>query len=195
MPARSRWRVRGFARVFAATDFRVAATAFARPCRTRSSCPSAHWPAAAGAPGRRGGGLAEVAGYVDVIDQDGHFEAAPGGLGLDGGDLLLVPVDEEEPLADPLRVAAAGLVAGCGDHVLDALGDGGRYPLIARFRAGVRLAAGGRGRDVLRLADGGREVGDGDDLGHLLDPGMRGIGAAALAVLRAQGDALDRKSV
>ena len=54
----------------------------------------------------------------------------------------------------------------------------------------MRLAAGGRGRDVLRLADGGREVGDGDDLGHLLDPGMRGIGAAALAVLRAQGDAL-----
>src|ERR1039457_2975000 len=139
---------------------------------------------------QRGGGLAEVAGYVDVIDQDGHFEAAPGGLGLDGGDLLLVPVDEEDPLADPLRVAAAGLVAGRGDHVLDALGDGGRYPLIARFRAGVRLAAGGRGRDVLRLADGGREVGDGDDLGHLLDPGMRGIGAAALAVLRAQGDAL-----
>src|ERR1035441_4060171 len=117
MPARSRWRVRGFARVFAATDFRVAATAFARPCRTRSSCPSAHWPAGAG--GRRGvawwgggAGFAEVAGQVNVIDQEGHFEAAPGGLGLDGGDLLLVPVDEEEPLADPLRVAAAGLVAG-----------------------------------------------------------------------------------
>jgi hypothetical protein len=54
----------------------------------------------------------------------------------------------------------------------------------------VRLAAGGRGGDVLRLADGGGEVGDRDDLGHLLDPGMRGIGAAALAVLRAQGDAL-----
>src|ERR1017187_6481609 len=93
-------------------------------------------------------------------------------------------------LADLLRVAAAALVVGRGDHVLDALGDGGRYPLIARFRAGVRLAAGGRGGDVLGLADGGREVGDGDDLGHLLDPGMRGIGAAALAVLRAQGDAL-----
>ena len=29
----------------------------------------------------------------------GHFEAALGGVGLDGGDLLLVPVDEEDPLA------------------------------------------------------------------------------------------------
>src|SRR5216683_3211062 len=105
MSARSRWRVRGFARVFAATDFRVAATAFARPCRTRRSWPSAHCPVAAG--------LRVVA---------------------DRGDLLLVPVDEEDALADPLRVAAVGLVERLPDHRGDVAGDGGRYPFIARLR-------------------------------------------------------------
>ena len=76
-------------------------------------------------------------------------------------------------------------------HVLDGLGDRGRYPLVAGFRAGVRLAAGGRGGDVLRLADGGGEVGDGDDLGHLLDPGAGAVLLAGVpAVLRAHGDAL-----
>src|SRR5271165_2486200 len=128
MSVRSRPRLRGFARVLRATEARVAATAFARPCRTRSSCPSAHWPAVAGSPG--------------------------------------------------WRAAAAGLVERGRDHVFDGLGDRGRYPLVAGFRAGVRLASGGRGGDVLRLADGGGEVGDGDDLGHLLDPGA---GAVLLA--------------
>jgi hypothetical protein len=35
---------------------------------------------------------------VDVIDEDRHLEAAFPRLGLDGGDLLLVPVDEEDAL-------------------------------------------------------------------------------------------------
>src|SRR6266699_2842056 len=62
------------------------------------------------------------------------------GLGPDGGDLLLVPVGEEDPLAYPLGVAAGG---------------------------------------------------DGDDLGHLLDPGARAVlPAGVLAVLGAHGDAL-----
>ena len=184
--------MRGLERVFAATEARVAATAFARPCRTRRSCPSAHWPAACGVAGvQGGGGLAEVAGHVDVIDEDRHLEAASGRLGLDGGDLLLVPVDEEDPLAGALGVAAVGLVERRGDHVLDGLGNGRRYPFIAGLRAGVRRAAGGRGGDVLRLADGGGEVGDGDDLGHLLDPGACAVVLTGVpAVLRAHGDAL-----
>src|SRR5271157_4282410 len=121
-----------------------------------------------------GGGLADIAADVDVIDQDRHLQAALLRLGLDGGDLLPVPVDEEDPLAGPLRVAAVGLVIGRGDHVLDGLGNRRRYPFIAGLRPGVRLAAGGRGGDVPRLADGRGEVGDGDDLGHLLDPRVRG---------------------
>ena len=121
--------------------------------------------------------------------QDRDLQAAFGGLGLDGGDLLLVPVGEEDPLAGALGVAAVGLVERGRDHVLDGLGDRGRYPLVAGFRAGVRLAAGLGGGDVLRFPDGGGEVGDGDDLGHLLDPGARAVLLpGALAVLRAQGD-------
>src|SRR5205814_8989585 len=95
------------------------------------------------------------------------------------------------PLADVFRVAAAGLVERGRDHVLDAVGNGRGHPLVAGFRAGVRLAAGGRGGDVLRLADGGGEVGDGDDLRHLLDPGAAAVLPAGVpAVLRAHGDAL-----
>src|ERR1035437_2289241 len=138
-----------------------------------------------------GGGLAEVAGHVDVVDQDRDLQASLLCLGLDGGDLLLVPVGEEDALPHVLGVAAVGLVIGRGDHVLDGLGDGGGYPFVPGLRAGVRLAAGPGGGDVLRVADGGGEVGDGDDLVHLLDPRMRCAGVArVLAVLRAHGDAL-----
>src|ERR1019366_7796504 len=102
-----------------------------------------------------------------------------------------VAAGEEDALAGSFRVAAAGLVERRGDHVLDALGNGRRYPLVAGPRPRGRLAAGGRGGDVLRLADGGGEVGDGDDLGHLLDPRMARVRLpGALAVLRAHGDAL-----
>src|SRR6266487_2054542 len=98
---------------------------------------------AAGA--ERGGGLADVAADVDVVDEDGDLQAAFPGLGLNGGDLLPVAVDEEDPLADALGVAAAGLVIGRADHVLDALGDRGGHPLDTGGGAGVSLAAGGRG--------------------------------------------------
>ena len=138
-----------------------------------------------------GGGLAEVAADVDVIDQDGDLQAAFRGLGLDGGDLLPVPVHEEDPLPDTFWVAAVSLVERRPDHRGNVAGDGGGYPFVPGGRAGVRLAAGGRGGDVLRLPDGGGEVGDGDDLGHLLDPRVHGIALPrALAVLRAQGYAL-----
>jgi enediyne polyketide synthase len=140
---------------------------------------------------QRCGGLADIAADVDVINQDRHLQAAFPRAGLDGGDLLLVPVDEEHPLPHALGVAAAGLVERRGDHVLDGLGDRRRDPFIAGFRAGARLAAGGRGRDVLRLADGGGEVRDGDDLGHLLDPGPGAVVLPGVpAVLRAHRDAL-----
>src|SRR6266496_2663521 len=109
---------------------------------------------------QRGGGLAEVAGHVDVVDQDGDLQAAFGGLGLDGGDLLPVPAGEEDALADPFGVAAVGLVERLRDHGGNVIGDGGRYPLVPRDGAGVRLPAGGRGGDVLRLPDGRGKVRD-----------------------------------
>src|SRR5229473_1474988 len=100
---------------------------------------------------QRGGGLAYVAADVDVVDQDRNLQAAGLRVVADRGDLLLVPVDEEDALADPLRVAAVGLVERLPDHRGDVAGDGGRYPFIARLRAGVRLAAGGRGGAVRLL--------------------------------------------
>jgi hypothetical protein len=127
---------------------------------------------------------------VDEVDQDGDFQAAGLRVVADGGDLLLVPVDEEDALADPERVPAVGFVERLPGHRGDFLGDGRRYPLVPRDGPWMRLAAGGRGGDVLRLAGGGGEVGDRDDLGHLLDPGVRGIVPLALAVLRPQRDAL-----
>ncbi|MGZ8802855.1 MAG: hypothetical protein ACXWZL_09670 [Mycobacterium sp.] len=138
-----------------------------------------------------GGGLAEVAADVDVVDQDRDLQAAGCGVVGDGGDLLFVPVDEEHPLAHPLRVAAVGLVVRRADHRGDVVGDGGGHPFVAGEGAGMFLAAGRWGGDVGRFAGGGGEVGDRDDLGHLLDPRMRGVGlAGAAAVLGAQGDAL-----
>ena len=117
--------------------------------------------------------------------RDRDLQAASGGLGLDGGDLLLVPVDEEDPLPDPLRVAAVGLVE-CGrDHVLDGLGDRGRYPLIPGLRAGVRLTAGGRGGDVLRLADGGVKSATATISAIFLIPG--GVPSSFPAFLRCSG--------
>lgn len=127
---------------------------------------------------------------MDVVDQDGALQPAGFRVVADGGDLLLVPVDEEDALPDALRVAAVGFVERLAYHRWDVAGDGGRHPFVPRDGAGVRLAAGGRRGDVLRLADGRGEVRDRDDLGHLLDPRVRRVGPAALAVLRAQRDAL-----
>src|SRR6266704_6903357 len=124
---------------------------------------------------QRGGGLARVAADVDEIDEHRHFQAAFARVGGDGGELLLVPVHQEHPLPDPLRVPAVSLAERDPGHVLDALGDRRRDPLVACGGAWAFLAAGRRGGDVFWFADGGGEAGDRDDLGHLLDPRMRGI--------------------
>src|SRR6266700_54018 len=81
------------ARALAATDAWVAATALARPCRTRSRCPSAHSRAACGSAGCSSSGFAEAAD-VDEVDEHRHCQATGPGVVADGGDLLLVPVDE-----------------------------------------------------------------------------------------------------
>ena len=127
---------------------------------------------------QRGSGFAEVAGDVDEVDEHRHFQAAGPGVVADGGDLLLVPVDEEHPLPDAGRVAEVAFVVGGADHRRGCLGDGRRDPLVTCDGAGMGVAAGLRGGDVLGLADGGGEVGDRDDLGHLLDPRMSGISLA-----------------
>ena len=63
--------------------------------------------------------------------------------------------------------------------------------LSRAFGPGCALRRAGGAADVLRLADGGGEVGDGDDLGHFLIPGWEESSfPGVLAVLRAHGDAL-----
>ena len=131
--------MRGLLRVLAATEARVAATALARPCSTRSSCPSAHSPAVRVAGVQRGGGFADVAADVDVVDEDRDFQAAGPGVVADGGNLLLVPVHEEDPLAGPVRVPAVGLVERGADRAGDVTGDQRGYPLSRAFGPGCSL--------------------------------------------------------
>lgn len=71
-----------------------------------------------------GGSLADVAAEVDVVDEDRDLELSPRSLVSDGGGLVLVPVDEVDPLPFLLRVAAAGLVERRADHGGDVAGDG-----------------------------------------------------------------------
>jgi hypothetical protein len=68
---------------------------------------------------------------VEEVDEHRHLQPPGPGVGADGSDLLLVPVDQEHPLPDPLGVAAVTFVVGGADHVLDGLGDRRRDPLVA----------------------------------------------------------------
>ncbi|ESZ99705.1 hypothetical protein ThrDRAFT_02669 [Frankia casuarinae] len=170
----------------------MAATGLARPCRRRSSCPSPQSLTSVGVFPRLSwtGGLADVFGGVDVVDDDRDGQAAGARVLADGGDLLPVAVDEEDPLVQVQGVAPVGLVERPADHGGDVVGDRRGDPRVARGGSGAFSAAGGWGGDVLGLADGGSEGRDGDDLGHLLDPGMGGVAPGGGAVLGAQRDAL-----
>src|SRR6266487_788211 len=52
------------------------------------------------------GGVPQVLGDVDEVDDDGDFDVPGGGFGLDAGDLILVAVGERDP-----GLAAAGVAA------------------------------------------------------------------------------------
>ena len=56
------------------------------------------------------------------------------GLGGDGLDLRVVAVDQDDPFALVLRVAAFGLVEGGGDDGGDVVGDRGGQPLAPGLR-------------------------------------------------------------
>src|SRR5229473_2304292 len=84
-----------------------------------------------------GGGLAEVAADVDEVDQHRHLQAALRGAGPDRGDLLLVPVHQEDPLTDPERMSA---VIEADTHLSRATGPG-----CALLRAGgAAMSSGSR---------------------------------------------------
>jgi hypothetical protein len=84
---------------------------------------------------------------VDEVDDDGDGDVAAGGLGGDPVDLVVVAVDEGDPGALALGVAAGGLVEDRGDDVGGGVGDADGEPLVPGDRSrgpawgGRRLAS------------------------------------------------------
>ncbi len=89
------------------------------------------------------GGLAEVLGGVDVVDDDRDLQGASLRVLADGGDLLLVAVDEEDPLVEVQGVAQVGLVERPADHGGDVVDDRRGDPCVPRGRPGAFSAPGG----------------------------------------------------
>ena len=71
---------------------------------------------------------------MDEVDHDRHGDAAAGGLGGDGLDLGVVPVDQDDPFPLAAGVAAFRLVEPGADHGGDVIGDRGGQPLALRLR-------------------------------------------------------------
>jgi hypothetical protein len=117
---------------------------------------------------------------VDEVEDDRDGDVAAGGLGGDPVDLMVVAVDEGDPGALVLGVAAGGLVEDRGDDVGGGVGDADGEPLVPGDRSrgpawGGRLLVGGGGPvdgvggdDVAGLAYLGGDGVDGADLGHAL---------------------------
>ena len=109
---------------------------------------------------------------MDQVDDDVDLRAAAGGLSADEVQLVLGPVDEDDPGPRVERVAGPGLVERGGDHVGGVLADGPGQPPGPGLRAGPEragaVAAAGRGDHVVRAAPGWLGVVDGDQGGHSL---------------------------
>jgi hypothetical protein len=67
--------------------------------------------------------------HVDQVDDDVDLSAAAGSLGADQVQLVLGPVDQDDPGPPVLRVAGPGLVERGGDHLGRVLADGPGQPL------------------------------------------------------------------
>lgn len=99
------------------------------------------------------------------------------GEGRDGLDLVVVAIHDREPGPLVAGVAAVRLGERVRDHLPGRAADGGEQRLAVRVRPGLRggtaaaAVAGGAeqgGDDVAGGARGGRDVGDGGQLGHPL---------------------------
>ena len=125
------------------------------------SCPSASCAGrgrVAGVEG--GGGLAQVAADVDAVMTIRTRTFRPRSAASAWMKRVICCLFRRRRPAGGRVPGRSGRPRGRGhDHVLDGLGDRGRSRLVAGFRAGVRLTAGGGG-DVLRLSNSGADVGD-----------------------------------
>jgi hypothetical protein len=109
---------------------------------------------------------------VDDIDHDVDGGAAAGGLAADQVQLVLGPVDQDDPGPQVSGVAGLGFVERGGDHLAGVAPHGPGQPLVPGLRPGPERAgavsAAGRGDHVMRAAPGRLGVVDGDQGGHSL---------------------------
>jgi hypothetical protein len=136
------------------------------------------------------GGLPDVFDDVDEVHDDAHLDLAGGGLGLDALDLVVVAVDQRDPVTGVLGVAAVGLGEDLSDDACGVIYDAGRQPLVLGRRWGDRGVALGLigGHDVRGGARGRGGVVDGADLGHALAVAFLAFGQPCLElVLRVGG--------
>src|SRR5450756_410122 len=116
-------------------------------------------------------GLPDVLENVNEVDHDGDLQGACVGLGGDPVDLVVVAVDEGDPGAVVVRVAAVGLGEDVGDHGCGVGHDAGGQPLVRRHRSRVDLGTFGgvHGQDVRA----GPRRGGGVEHGPLFGPAFR----------------------
>jgi nucleoside-diphosphate-sugar epimerase len=89
---------------------------------------------------------------VDEVDYDGYGDGALAGFDADPIELVVVAVDQGDPVSTLLRITAGGLVEDRPDHLRRVVGDRGGQPLAAGSRRGPGLHAFGVG--------GWQDVGD-----------------------------------
>ena len=107
------------------------------------------------APGR----TPQIFENVNNVDNDVNFDAPAGGLGADQVQLVLGPVDQDDPGPQVAGVAGLGLVERGGDHLGGVPADGPGQPLGQGLRPGPErtgaVPAAGRGDHVVRPAFAG----------------------------------------
>lgn len=82
------------------------------------------------------GCLPRVLRHVDEVDRDGDLYLAVSGLGIDPVDPVVGAVDQGDPVAGVVGVAALGPVEDLGHHLCGVAGDAGGQPFVAGDRAG-----------------------------------------------------------
>jgi hypothetical protein len=131
-------------------------------------------------------GVPQVLQDMDEIDDDRDADVAVVGFGVDAVELVVVAVDQDDPAAAVLRVAALRVVEQAIGHDGDAVLDRGVQVPAGRGGAGpaVGAFAGGGGQDVGGAADGRGGVVAGGDGGHASAAGPFPAGQLCLRRVR-----------
>ena len=118
------------------------------------------------------GSTPQVFENVNDVDDDVNFGIPAGGLGADQVQLVLGPVNQDDPGPQVAGVAGLSLAERGGDHLAGVAAYRPGQPLGQGLRAGAELAgaapSAGRGDHVVRPAFRRLGVVDGDQAGHPL---------------------------